>query len=84
LAGLGIVLPQKIAAAIGMNPFDFERQLAEAKASGFVDNLTPIISGFQMSPDDNGRPKKDDSELTDSGSQTREGAENIGRGGKTA
>jgi hypothetical protein len=37
-----------------------------------------------MSPDDNGRPKKDDSELTDSGSQTREGAENIGRGGKTA
>lgn len=84
LAALGIVLPQKIAAAIGMSPFDFQRQLEEAKAIGFVDNLTPIISGFQMSPEDNGRPKKDDSELTDAGSQTREGAENVGRGGKVA
>ena len=85
LSSLGMVLPQQIAASIGMNPFEFQRQLDEARAMGFTDNLTPITLAGQMSNDQKdqaGRPKKDDSELGDSGSETRESGGNVGRGGK--
>ncbi len=68
----GIVLPQKIAAAVGMNPFDMERQMEEARAMGWVDKLTPVKQASQMSNKDGGRPKLDDGELSESGSQTRE------------
>jgi len=73
LANLGMVLPQKIAAASGMSPFEFERQLAEAKAMGFVDNLTPIVLASQLSKEDEvaGRPKKSDDKIGESGEQTR-------------
>jgi len=77
----GIVLPQKVAAAMGMSPMDFQRQLDEARATGFVDNLTPIISAFQQSPSA-GRPPKEESDLGDSGEQTKGSGANIGRGGK--
>jgi predicted ArsR family transcriptional regulator len=77
----GIVLPQKVAAAMGMSPMDFQRQLDEARATGFVDNLTPIISAFQQSPNA-GRPPKPESDLGDAGEQTKGDGSNIGRGGK--
>jgi hypothetical protein len=78
----GIVLHQKIAAAHGMSPFDFERQLMETRAMGFVNNLTPIVSGFQVSKDSatNGRPQKEMNELKDSGVQTREDGGNVEKG----
>lgn len=80
LASTGIVLPQKIAASVGMNPFDFQRQLEEAQATEWVDKLTPIISGFQQPKDgtgkDTGRPQKKDGDLGDSGSDTRGNASN--------
>ena len=81
LASLGIVLPQKIAASLGMSPFEFQRQIEEAKASGFVEKLTPIVSGYQQSGEA-GRPKKADSDLTEEGDQTRSSGGNVGRGGK--
>jgi len=81
LSSLGVVLPQKIAAAIGMSPFDFERQLAEAKEMGFVDKLTPIISGFQQSGKDGGAPQKKDTNLTESGAESRATGSNVGKGG---
>lgn len=37
----GIILPQKIAAAIGMKPSDFRKQMEESSALGFVESLTP-------------------------------------------
>lgn len=37
----GIILPQKIAAAIGIKPAHLRRQMEEAKAFKFVENLTP-------------------------------------------
>jgi hypothetical protein len=80
LADHGIVLPQEIGASIGLNPFEFSRRLEEGKATGFVDNLTPIISGFQMSDKQKGRPQKSDSDL--SSSDTRDNGNNVGRGGK--
>jgi hypothetical protein len=75
----GIVLHQKIAAAHGMSPFDLERQLMETRAMGFVDNLTQIVSGFQMGKDTatNGRPQKKMNDLKDSGVQTREDGGNV-------
>jgi len=41
LFNVGIILPQKIAAAIGMKPAQFRKQLEETKASGFMDLLIP-------------------------------------------
>ncbi len=79
LAQSGIVLPQRIASGMGMSPFQLERELAMAKDSGFVDNLTPILMSGQMSKeeisgtnDDAGAPTKKDKDLSESGSQTRE------------
>jgi len=37
----GIILPQKIAAAIGMRPYQMRRHMEESKAMGFMDMLTP-------------------------------------------
>jgi len=81
----GLILPQKISAAIGMEYQDFIRQLEEAQANGFSDLFTPIVSMYQQSGDINkgGREKKSDSELGDSGEITRDNSSNIGRGGKS-
>lgn len=83
LIPLGIIMPQKIAASIGMSPFDFERQLAEAKSNDFVGKLTPIVPAFQQAGGQqgagkNGRPAKDPSELKDT--QTVDDASNEDRG----
>ena len=79
----GIVMPQKIAAAIGMSPFAMQAQMEEAKAMGFVDSLTPIVSAFQQSAADGvGRPAKKDADLGDSGEQTRADGNNLSKGGK--
>ncbi len=86
LADKGIVLPQMFAAGLGMKPQNLLRQMAEAKAMGFVDDLTPIINSAQMSggggSNVGGRPSKKDSELTDSGEQSRSDASNVAKGGK--
>lgn len=80
-ANLGIVLPHKFSSALGMNPFNFERQLQMARSKKFVDKLTPIISAFQQSSDKGGRPQKSQSKLDDDGLQTRESGSNLARGG---
>jgi len=84
LAQLGMVLPQSFAAALGKNPFDFERELAMAKAKGFVDGLTPIVMASQMSGKDNenGRPtsEKSGKEISDSAEITRQNGSNIEKG----
>lgn len=76
LSESGIVLEQKFASAIGMSPFDFRRMLEESKANKFVDKLTPILKSAQMGGSGSGRPSKPDSQLTDSGEQTRSDGEN--------
>jgi hypothetical protein len=88
----GIANPQKIAAAIGQNPFVFQEQLDSARAQGWIDNLTPILSQVMQNqpgqssgknPDSTGgRPRKDESELTDEGEQTRQDGGNLSKGGK--
>lgn len=81
LANMGIVLPQKMAASQGLKPQELERMMTEAKASGFVDKLTPITPAFQQAQDA-GRPQKDDSELSDAGAETRSSGANMPKGGK--
>lgn len=85
LANMGIVNPQRIMSAIGTNIFEFQTQLDEARMSGWVDNLTPIISSFQQSGSNSqgtGRPKASDSDLGDAGAETRSAGSNISKGGK--
>lgn len=78
----GFILPQQISAAIGMRYTDFKRQLAEGRADGIVEKLTPIIKASQMGADKAGRPASADSKLGDSGAQTREQGSNVAKGGK--
>ena len=87
----GIVMPQKIAAAIGMTPFAFIRQIEESKAMGFTDMLTPIQTTFGAGAGNpikgtgksvkEGRPKTDDGELSEGGESTRDSGANLERGG---
>jgi hypothetical protein len=58
--------------------------MQEAKAKGIVDGHTPIVMASQMAGvKDNGAPKKSDSEISESGSQTRDDGGNLGKGGKS-
>jgi len=82
LMGQGIVLPQKIAAAVGIRPTELRRMMEEADAMGFVEKLTPIVLAAQMPADGGGRPKTPDNKLGDAGAETRESGANLGRGGK--
>jgi len=41
LFNIGVILPQKIAAAVGMKPAQLRKHMEEAQASGFMDLLTP-------------------------------------------
>lgn len=83
LADRGIVLPQKISAAIGMPYHKMLRMLDESDATGFVDRLKPIQMASQMSAEaqEKGRPQKKNSELSDSGMETRDSGSNLEKGG---
>ncbi len=77
LADSGMVMEQKIASAIGMNPFDFRRQLEETRANDFVSKLTPILKSNQMGGADGaGRPTKSEGSLSDGGADSRSAGSN--------
>lgn len=67
-AALGIVLPQKLAAAMGMSPFELEAQMQEASVSGFTNNLIALLNLNTAVTGDNdkGRPKVADDQISDS------------------
>jgi hypothetical protein len=80
LMGVGIVLPQKIAAAHQMNPFSFQAQLDEARANGWVDNLTPIVPAAQQAAGAQaGRPSKSQDKLSESGEETQSAGSNLSK-----
>lgn len=84
-ADKGVVLPNKIASSLGLNKIELERELEEAKESGFTDKLMMMMNINTMSNNNNnnsGRPQKDDSELSDSALKTRSNASNIEKGAK--
>ena len=73
-----------LGANLGFEPQDFENMLLMGEANKLKEKMIPIASAYNTSgqailKDENeidnpqgGRPKKDDSELSDSGEQTRE------------
>jgi hypothetical protein len=88
-AGLGIFLPGKLGEALGVQRYDVERMLAESKAEKWEDKVTFITPLFQQSKEQQaanggkGRPQKNEDELSESGSETREDGGNIdSKGGK--
>lgn len=67
LADKGIVLPQKIAAAIGMDIYELQSQLQEGKANNFYDLLYLLPNANTASfGGDTGRPAVSDEEAADS------------------
>lgn len=85
LSDKGVFIPGMFAASMGVQKQDLERMLMEAKANKWDEKLLMIMSPFQMSGKDanvNGRPRKKESELTDSGAQTQEDGGNLSKGGK--
>lgn len=88
-ADKGVVLPNKIASSLGMNKIELERELEEMNASDFIEKLRPMINIYtqgnvtQGSTPNNGagRPTSKDSDLTDSGEETRSRGSNIEKGG---
>lgn len=76
----GVVNPQRLFAAMGTNPFEYQTQMDEARVMGWVDTLTPIISSFQQSSNSKtGRPQASEDDLGDAGAETRGAASNVGR-----
>lgn len=71
LASLGIVDHQAFSSALGQNPHTFLRRLEMTKSKNFVDKLTPIVTAYQQSGKA-GAPKKNSSDLTDSGTNARD------------
>ena len=77
LADKGLVLNSSAwASAIGMNPVTFDRMLAESKATGWATQYGQLMLNANTTSGnaDNtgGRPRSDDSVLTDSGEASRE------------
>lgn len=86
LAEKGIISLNKIANAFGMNKYELEDEVNEAKYSGFTDNLQLLLNINTMSKENinnesSGRPRKNDEDLSDSGLATRGTASNIEKGG---
>ena len=88
-ADKGVVLPNKIASSLGLNKFELERELEEMNSSDFIDKLRPMINIYtQGNVTDNstsvngrGRPKSKDSDLSDSGVESRSRASNVDKEG---
>ncbi len=78
LMAQGIVNPQKISAALGQNPFEFQSQLDEARINDWTSNLTPIVPAAQTSANA-GRPSKNLEDLGEEGLNTRDAASNKAR-----
>ena len=75
MADKGIVLNSSAyASVLGIAPQDFERSLMESHNSGWLDNLSTLLNANTMKDGGSGagRPRTDDSQLTDSGEASRE------------
>lgn len=83
-AAVGVVSQNKIANALDMDIVELKRELEMTKNMGFTDLLMPMLnmytgnSGTEKSP---GAPQKSQSELTESGQETRSTTANQQRGG---
>ena len=74
LADKGVVLNSSaFASAVGMTPQDFDRSLQEGHSGDFINKLSMMLNVNTMKDGaSGGRPRSDDSELSDSGEASRE------------
>jgi hypothetical protein len=75
LFNVGIILPQKIGAAIGMKPAQFRKHLEEAKATGFMDLLAPpALEGQKQMAEITGKQQMD---LADQAAKNQQDAAKV-------
>lgn len=74
LSDKGIVLNSSAyASVIGMEPQDFEQSLVEGHVGGMIDKLTLLLNANTTKDGaNNGRPRTVDTQLTESGEESRE------------
>ena len=80
LATIGVPNKLTLCAANGMNPLEtFSAAYFENDVMNIVDSFVPLNTSFTQSSAESepGRPQMDESELSDSGMQTRDDAENT-------
>lgn len=68
--------PERLLASYGYEPYQVENMLKDSVISKTRDLMMPLLSSYTMSSKDKGRPSKNDSDLNDSGSITRDGGYN--------
>lgn len=77
-SSVGVVMPDRLAYALQIPPHHLMKSLEKTKATGFSDLLTPMLNIYTNSDKNNGvddgkgAPKKDSSDLKDSGATSRE------------
>jgi hypothetical protein len=85
-ATIGLVSINKLANALGMNMCELEDELDMTAGMELTDKLMPMLNMFTQSKDGTqekkaGREQKSESELSESGSATRDAGSNLPRGG---
>lgn len=75
MADKGLVLNSSAwASAVGMNPVTFDRMLAESKYTGWIDKYSTMmlnVNVMSQSNNEGGRPRLDDTEISESGEMNR-------------
>jgi hypothetical protein len=77
----GVVSANKIANALDMDIFEMKRELEMWDGMGFDKLLKPMLNMFNQKHGA-GAPQKSQSEISDSGEDTRNAGSNIDKGGK--
>ena len=82
----GIVLPQKIAASIGMKPWKLRKQMEEAEANDFMSKITPPALEQQkrmmeMMPDDMGSPQNPENDVKGEPGRPQSSIKDLGEEG---
>lgn len=82
-AAVGVVSENKIANALDMDIVELKRELEMTKNTGFTDLLMPMLNMYTGNVSNNspGAPVKSQSELTESGQETRSQGSNQQKGG---
>jgi len=78
----GIVISDKIAAAYGMSPFEFDNLYNKSVAMGYPEKFIPMVTSYTnsgKSSDEGGRPKSKDNKISESGQQTRDDGGNLNK-----
>ena len=76
-ADKGFFSANKIANALDMDIFELEDDLMMTRAMKFEEKLIPLLNVYTQSNKSGGRPQKSDSDLSESGQETRDNANNI-------